>query len=91
MKKFLTDLGQFSMMNNSKKLQTSYIIWKKRFYGLTVNNIQTLDYELAENNNISHNIKTTKKMAGKDWVKLFYKRHPGTALTSPEGSSSTRA
>jgi len=44
---------------------------EKIFYGPTINNIQTLAYELAEKNNISHNFNVTKKMAGKDWVKRF--------------------
>lgn len=34
---------------------------EKRFYGLTINNIQTLAYELAEKNNIAHNFNVTKK------------------------------
>jgi len=33
----------------------------KNFYGLTINNIQTLAYELAEKNNILHNFNVTKK------------------------------
>ncbi|XP_025421076.1 uncharacterized protein LOC112691135 [Sipha flava] len=61
------------------------------FYGLTITNIQTLAYELAEKNNISHNFNTTKKIAGKDWVKGFRKHHLEITLRSPGATSSARA
>ncbi|KAF0686021.1 tigger transposable element-derived protein 6-like, partial [Aphis craccivora] len=87
-------LGRFrSVFTNDQEQEiVNYLIdMEKRFYGLTINNIQTLAFELAEKNNISHNFSVTKKMAGKDWVKGFRKRHPEITLRSPEATSSARA
>lgn len=51
---------------------------EKRFYGFKITDIQTLAYQPAEKNNISHNF---------NWVKGFRQRHPEIILRSPEETS----
>ncbi|CAB4032795.1 tigger transposable element-derived 6-like [Paramuricea clavata] len=60
------------------------------FYGLSINDIRALVYEYCEKNNISNNFNSDKKMAGRDFVKGFLKRHPKLSLRKPESISLNR-
>lgn len=62
-----------------------------RFYGITVADLRSLAYELAEKNGIPNNFNREKKVAGKDWVAGFRKRHPEIVLRKPELTSAARA
>lgn len=53
-----------------------------RFYGITLKDLQCLAYELAEKNNVKHSFSKTTKMAGKDWIRGFRKRHPEISLST---------
>ncbi|CAH1995382.1 unnamed protein product, partial [Acanthoscelides obtectus] len=61
-----------------------------RFYGLTLNALRKLAYEFAEVNKISNKFDKTTKMASKDWVYEFIKRHPDLALKLTTPTSLTR-
>lgn len=62
-----------------------------RFFGITVHDLRSLAYQLAEQNNIPHNFNHDKKLAGKDWVRGFRQRHPELVLRVPEATSAARA
>ncbi|XP_072400424.1 uncharacterized protein [Diabrotica undecimpunctata] len=60
-----------------------------QLFGLTMNELRELAFDLAERNNIVHPFKNSK--AGLDWVKGFLNRHPNLSLRKPEATSSARA
>lgn len=45
-------------------------------FPLTPKRIRHQAYVFCEQNEISHNFNQKNKLAGKDWLKLFLKRHP---------------
>lgn len=61
-----------------------------RFYGLTRKHIMKVDFEYADNNNVSERFNKEKKMAGKDWLKGFCSRN-NLSLRTPEECSMARA
>ncbi|GBN05007.1 hypothetical protein AVEN_264256-1 [Araneus ventricosus] len=64
---------------------------EERLFGITLSDLRTLAFELAEKNNIPHVFNTEKRMAGKDWLYGFLKRHPRLVLRYPEKTSIARA
>ncbi|XP_072395378.1 uncharacterized protein [Diabrotica undecimpunctata] len=60
-----------------------------QLFGLTMNELRELAFDLSERNNIVHPFKNSK--AGLDWVKGFLNRHPNLSLRKPEATSSARA
>lgn len=64
---------------------------ERRFYGLKLDDVRRLAYQLAVKNNLDHNFNEEKQMAGKIWALGFRKRHPGITLRSPEATSLARA
>ena len=61
-----------------------------RLFGLTIDEVRSLAFELAEKNNLLHNFSKTKKMAGKCWFYSFLKRNPEISLRSAEPTSLAR-
>lgn len=64
---------------------------ESRMYGLTTKDVRSIAYELAVKNNIKHPFSVRTKLAGKDWLTGFRKRHPELSLRSPEATSAARA
>lgn len=62
-----------------------------RLFGLTLTDLRTLAFELAERNNIKHNFNSEKRMAGKCWLYSFLDRHKNVTLRTPEATSAARA
>lgn len=58
------------------------------FYGLTLDNLKALAFELAEKNGVPHPF---GHKAGDGWVKGFLNRHPHFSLRKPEPTSIGRA
>lgn len=52
-----------------------------RLFGFTRKEVLKLAYQYAEINNIPHNFNKEKKMAGKEWLAGFRRRHPDISLT----------
>ncbi|KAK7479749.1 hypothetical protein BaRGS_00017421 [Batillaria attramentaria] len=50
-----------------------------------------LAYEFAERNGLQHPFNQEKKSAGKDWLRLFLRRHPEITIRQPEPTSVDRA
>lgn len=64
---------------------------EERLFGLTLNDMCHLAFELAEANGINHSFNREKKSAGKDWLYSFLKRNPRISLRYPEHTSMARA
>ncbi|KAB0804261.1 hypothetical protein PPYR_01231 [Photinus pyralis] len=62
-----------------------------RLFGLTLDQLRSLAFELAHRNGISHRFNMEKKKAGKAWLYAFLARHPNVKLRSPEPTSLARA
>lgn len=62
-----------------------------RLFGFTRKEVLELAYQFAEVNNIPHNFNNEKKMAGKEWLAGFRRRHPDISLRKPEATSAARA
>jgi hypothetical protein len=60
-----------------------------RFYGLTKQDLCTLAYEFANQNNLVHNFQNER--AGEQWYSNFMQRHPELSLRAPEPTSIARA
>lgn len=48
--------------------------------GLTRKDVRSLAYQLAERDKVKHNFNNQEKLAGKDWLTGFRKRHPELCL-----------
>ena len=60
------------------------------FYGLDEQKIRSVAYEFAERNGLKHSFNTSSKMAGKDWLAGFLKRHPEISVRKAESVSVQR-
>lgn len=70
----------------------SYLkMMESRLFGLTMKELRSLAYDLAEKNGLSHRFNQETRLAGQDWVKGFLGRHPTLSVRSPENTSGARA
>jgi len=58
-------------------------------FGFTTVEIHRLAYDIATQNNLSHPFNDENKMAGKDWLAGFLKRHPQISTRNPEPTSTS--
>lgn len=61
------------------------------FFGLTLQDLRELAFNLADRNKIQHPFNTEKRMAGQTWVQGFLRRHPDVSVRMPEATSLSRA
>ncbi|KAJ8729016.1 hypothetical protein PYW07_006712 [Mythimna separata] len=90
-KKILGSCHPTFSMEQEEELVHHILEMEKRFYGLTLQDVRRLAYQLAERNNIEHKFSKDTQMAGKAWISAFRKRHPELTLRSPEATSLARA
>ncbi|CAI6356543.1 unnamed protein product [Macrosiphum euphorbiae] len=64
---------------------------KEILYGLTIRDIRSLAFQLAETNKLPNNFNKVNQLAGKSWVYGFFKTHPILSLSTPEKTSASRA
>lgn len=62
-----------------------------RFFGVTILDLRSLAFSLAEKNGIPNSFNKETEMAGLDWVAGFRHRHPEICLRKPEQTSAARA
>ncbi|XP_044598416.1 MFS-type transporter clz9-like [Cotesia glomerata] len=70
-------------VNHCKKMD-------ERYFGLTINDLRRRAYEYAEANKIENRFDSGCKMAGRDWVESFLKRHPDLTLRQSTATSLAR-
>ena len=63
---------------------------QQRFYGLTLLDLRSIAYELAEANGLDHPFSHEDKRAGISWVQNFMRRYPELTLHRPEATSMSR-
>lgn len=86
------NLGRFKRVfsdDYEKELVDYATEMQNRFYGLSINDLRSLAFQLAERNNIDHPFDKHQKLAGIDWVQSFMKRNK-MSLRSPEPTSLAR-
>ena len=60
-------------------------------YGLTTIDVRRLAYDLAEKLGVQHNFSVETKLAGRDWLRGFFKRHEDLAIRRLQGTNIARA
>lgn len=86
-------LGRFQPVldNDFERELVGYCIeMQQRMFGLTMKELQSLAFQLAEMNHMPHRYNTETKLAGRDWVEQFLKRNPELSLRAPEPTSLCR-
>ena len=61
-------------------LVTYITTMEEMLFGLTVNNIRILAYQMATQNGLSHEFSSDKDKVGRDWLNGFLSRHPEIVL-----------
>ncbi|GBN47613.1 hypothetical protein AVEN_262722-1 [Araneus ventricosus] len=87
-------LGRYKIVFSEaqeKEFGQHLIHLEERLFAITLSDLRTLAFELAEKNNIPHVFNTEKRMPGKEWLYGFLKRHPKLTLRYPEKTSIARA
>ena len=73
-----------------KELCTCVIDMSTRFYGVTMPDLRSLTFELAEQNTIVNPCSKTQRLAGLSWERNCMNRHRELSLRFPEATSSAR-
>lgn len=60
------------------------------FFGLTKLELRKAVYDYAEKKGIPHRFSQVNKLAGKDWLEGFIRRHQGISIRKPEATSINR-
>lgn len=74
-----------------KELVEYILSMEARLFGLTLDALRSMAFELASRNGLSNTFNKEKKKAGKAWLYSFLSRHPEIKLRSPEPTSLARA
>ncbi len=64
---------------------------EKCLYGLTTIDVRRLAYDIAEKLDVQHNFSVDTKLAGRDRLRGFFKRHKDLAIRRPQGTNIARA
>ena len=72
---------QILSVEAEKELENHIEFMDESFYGLSILEIRTYVYQYCETNNINHPFNKETKLAGKDFVYGFMKRHPRLFLS----------
>ena len=89
-----TSLGRFKRVfdpTQEDEICHHAIEMQRRFYGLSLHDLRSLAYQLAERNGIDHPFSKEHKLAGKDWALAYIKRRSELSLRTPEATSLSRA
>lgn len=64
---------------------------ENRLFGVTLKDLRSLAFELADKNNLPNNFNRDTKLAGKAWLYDFLEKNPELRLRQPEATSLARA
>lgn len=79
------------LTNEQEKELASYIIkMDSAFYGLSIQDLQSVVFEYVETNKIKHPFNKEKKLAGRDFIAAFLKRQSILSVRKPEAVSLNR-
>ena len=86
-------MGRFTCVFN--EAQESELVdyltkMEAQLFGLTINELRDLAFQLAERNKLNHPFGENGK-AGVDWARGFLTRHPNLSIRRPEATSAARA
>lgn len=89
----VTNIGRFKpvfteAMEND--LRDHIIHLEKLFYGLSTIDLRRIAFQFAEINQLNHPFNKDRKVAGKDWLISFLKRHGNLSIRRPEATSMAR-
>ena len=76
---------------NRRSVGHSYYQIRISVLWITPLDLRNLAFQIAEVNGITTRFNAAKKLAGKEWLAGFLKRHPDISLRSPEATSLARA
>lgn len=88
-----TSLGRFSPVFTAEfenELVMHIVEMQNRFYGLSLQDLRSIAYELAVRNGLKHPFSDERKLAGIDWAESFMARYPELTLRKPEATSMSR-
>jgi len=85
--------GQSCVLSQSmeEELVMHCLQLESMYFGLRIDDLRRLAFDLAEANGVHHNFNREEKMAGKKWYYAFMQRHPELSLREPENTSLARA
>ncbi|CAH2108284.1 unnamed protein product [Euphydryas editha] len=92
--KAASSMGRYKPTFNESQEAEFAVHCKKmdeRYFGLTINDLRRLAFEYASANKIENRFEKSSKMAGRDWVQSFLKRHPQLTLRQSTATSLARA
>ncbi|XP_017473048.1 PREDICTED: uncharacterized protein LOC108364016 [Rhagoletis zephyria] len=67
------------------------LLMEAKLFGLTQNDIRSLAFQLAVKNSLPNSFSVIKETAGRDWLRLFLRRHPSLSFRQPTSTSVARA
>ncbi|XP_065665440.1 uncharacterized protein LOC136086872 [Hydra vulgaris] len=67
------------------------LLLESMYFGLRIDDLRRLAFDIAEANNITQNFNKQTRMARKKWYYAFMQRHPQLSLRGPESTSIARA
>lgn len=85
-------LGRFKRALSDEmemQLKRRVLEMESAFYGITVTDLRRAAYAFAEGNNINHPFNRSSRLAGKDWVLDFARRHR-LSVRTPQSTSMNR-
>src|SRR6218665_978807 len=86
------NLGRFKRTFTSEmenQLKQRVVEMEGIFYGMSTADLRRIAYDFAEINNVNHSFNRRQRMAGKDWMMNFIKRHH-LAVRIPQSTSMNR-
>ena len=87
-------LGRYRTALNSEfeaGLVEHVLLIQHMMFGLSTSDIRQLAFDLAEKKKVVHPFRLNNKMAGKDWLRGFLRRHTEISIRSPKSTSLGRA
>jgi len=74
-----------------RELAEHCLLLESMYFGLRIDDIRKLAFDLAEANNVPHKFNREKGMAGKKWFYSFMQRHQELSVREPESTYIARA